>query len=166
MSKKEEALYNKIKSYTVVNPQTLCWETTRFVDKDGYGRFKIARKSVSIGRAMLLCISGITNTKMLALHKCDNGLCANPDHLFWGTVTDNMRDMAKKGRHFYQKDKNNIRKGELVGTSKLTKTEAITIFKMANSNKYTLTQIALKFNTSVANVSLIKLKKNWRHIHI
>lgn len=33
-------------------------------------------------------------------HTCDNGRCLNPDHLFSGTVADNVHDAIKKGRHF------------------------------------------------------------------
>ncbi len=33
-----------------------------------------------------------------ALHKCDNRRCVRPDHLFEGTLADNNRDCAAKGR--------------------------------------------------------------------
>ena len=36
---------------------------------------------------------------MLVCHHCDNPPCVRPDHLFVGTVSDNNKDSANKGRN-------------------------------------------------------------------
>ena len=33
------------------------------------------------------------------LHRCDNTLCVNVDHLFLGTLSDNIKDCVAKKRH-------------------------------------------------------------------
>jgi hypothetical protein len=35
---------------------------------------------------------------MMILHRCDNRLCVNVDHLFLGSAKDNTQDMIAKGR--------------------------------------------------------------------
>lgn len=64
----------------------------------GYGHIKINGKTKKVHRVMWELTNGPIPEGIFVLHTCDIPECANPDHLFLGTHTDNMRDMIKKGR--------------------------------------------------------------------
>jgi hypothetical protein len=76
-----------------------CWEWLRAVRTDGYGTVK-DRRDITVGahRVSWQEHKGEIPEGLHVLHKCDNKLCVNPDHLFLGTHKDNMKDMIGKGR--------------------------------------------------------------------
>lgn len=66
---------------------------------NGYGKLYVG-PNMSPGWAHVVSYElyvGPTNG-LQVLHKCDLGLCVNPDHLFLGTQADNVADMHAKGR--------------------------------------------------------------------
>ena len=75
-----------------------CWPWTARCDDAGYGSFKVARRLVKAHRIAWELTHGMIGDGLHVCHHCDNPPCCNPAHLFVGTRSDNMRDMAAKGR--------------------------------------------------------------------
>lgn len=79
----------------------LCWLWTGPTTGTGYGRFKMLGRMYSPHRVMLEWkLQRWLARDEDCCHTCDVRLCANPEHLFAGSRSDNMRDAAKKGRLF------------------------------------------------------------------
>lgn len=80
-------------------PDGACWLWTGTKSGKGYGGFYYAGKTQRAHRVSLWLSGSIAPSgRNCAMHACDNRMCVNPDHLSWGTVTDNNRDMRNKGR--------------------------------------------------------------------
>jgi hypothetical protein len=89
------------RSVPVASPDD-CWEWTGHRDKDGYGRIGSGGKRSKPLRATRVQWE-LTHGEPIpdglwVLHRCDNPPCVNPAHLFLGSVGDNQRDAAQKGR--------------------------------------------------------------------
>ncbi|MCK5615059.1 HNH endonuclease [Candidatus Pacearchaeota archaeon] len=76
-----------------------CIEWQKTVSTAGYGRLRLDGNTILAHRLSWIITNGPIPDGMFVLHKCDNPLCVNPDHLFLGTQNDNMQDMIKKGRY-------------------------------------------------------------------
>ena len=82
-----------------------CWPFTGPISDRGYGKFS-ASGSWRANRLALILSAGLPPTPQhLSCHTCDNPICCNPAHLFWGTHRENMIDSVRKGRHFMLRNK-------------------------------------------------------------
>lgn len=82
-----------------------CWLWLAAKNKDGYGTITFKRVKHSSHRVVFELTYGAIPKGMCVCHKCDFTLCVNPDHLYLGTIADNNRDRARKGRSWNVRDK-------------------------------------------------------------
>lgn len=75
-----------------------CWEWIGFIGTNGYGRLGRGKEN-AVHRISYELQNGKIANNLWVLHKCDNSKCVNPNHLFLGTVQDNVDDMFRKGRN-------------------------------------------------------------------
>lgn len=86
-------------------------------------------------------------------HRCDNGLCINPTHLFLGTQGDNVADMEtkKRSRHPRRADH---------GRAKLTEHDVTKIKKLSASGR-SGRSIAKQFGVAAPTIYRILNGKGW-----
>lgn len=82
-----------------------CWNWTgKAAAEDGYGLLQGPdRRLVRAHRLSWELANGPIPAGQWVLHRCDNPRCVRPDHLFLGTVVENVADMMAKGRHVTQR---------------------------------------------------------------
>lgn len=123
-----------------------CWVWTGCRVKKGYGIVRLDRseRMASVHRVSWALHNGPIPDGLLVLHRCDNPPCVNPDHLFLGTHTDNMKDMVRKGRQ----------------SKKLTPDQARTVYRRALAGE-PHASIAKDFGIRREAVSAIKRGLAW-----
>ncbi len=87
-----------IRSRSVV-VESGCWEWQGSVGTDGYGSMNAKSCGEHNSHRLSFRIhKGDIPQNKIVLHKCDNRLCCNPDHLHLGWHSDNTQDALTKGR--------------------------------------------------------------------
>jgi len=129
-----------------------CWLWNGCCNRDGYGEIYYNKGYISTHRLSWIFAHQFIPEGMQVLHKCDNPPCVNPDHLFLGTHTDNMRDMNLKGRL-------NIPKGELSCHARLNEKQ---IAEIRNS-PLLQRELAEIYHVSRSHIGNIKCNHKWKH---
>ena len=91
---------------------TPCVDWTASKTPNGYGKFYCEGSHIGAHRVAFELTNGEIADGLHVLHQCDRPECVNPEHLFLGTHTDNMRDKESKGR-----GGDRSRRGEKNGTA-------------------------------------------------
>jgi hypothetical protein len=97
-----------IKTKIVIDQVKGCWlwqgfiQPVRMTDRGfavgGYGSIGYRGRNWAVHRVMWTIHHGTQPKKMDVCHDCDVRHCCNPDHLWLGTRSQNLQDMANKGR--------------------------------------------------------------------
>ena len=132
-----------------------CWIWTGAKHTRGeYGSCGFQGRHYRTHRLSWVLFVGPLADDICVCHKCDNGLCVNPKHLFLGTHADNMGDMARKGRATW-------RRGEDHNMAKLAWCDVRRIRKLYNDG-LRVSEIAPMYPIiHRATISSIVHNKSW-----
>ena len=148
-----------------------CWNWTG--GNDGrYGQFYSSGFRVKTHRFAYENFVGPIPPGKLVCHHCDNGFCVRPDHLFIGSMSDNILDSVKKGRFksgraFGSRNGSHTKpermtRGMKHHWAKLTDNQVREIRKL--QGKTAVRTLALRFGVHPDSISNIYLGKTWCHI--
>lgn len=132
-----------------------CWIWTGASYSAGYGI--IGTTGLNGGRMVTHRLSWLIHygeipKGMMVLHKCDNPPCVNPEHLFLGTIQDNVDDMIKKGRHRF------------LGNAKISPEEVRVIRAEYADGKATMAELAKRYHLGPTAVLNIIHRTRWKDI--
>jgi hypothetical protein len=146
-----------------------CWEWIGATDNN-YGQIWIDGKKEKAHRASYKLHYGEIPHNVLVCHKCDNKICVNPEHLFIGTQSDNMKDCSNKNRTAFKKypyilrrKKTKTTKGEQHHQAKLKEYQVIEIRNLFNSG-IRLRDISAKYGINRKHIQDIVHFRSWKHV--
>jgi hypothetical protein len=132
-----------------------CWLWRGMVVATGYGMVRFERKMYPAHRLAWKLFHGEIPPGLVVCHKCDVRACVNPEHLFVGTMMDNIRDMKEKGRSPH---------GDKHSRSKLTAEKVSRIKTLLAEDRMRVSEIAREYGVTHATIDSIKRGNTWRHV--
>lgn len=135
-----------------------CWNWISSSVSDsgnGYGILRVDGKSIHAHRVSYELYIGPIEDSLYVLHKCDNKLCVNPNHLFLGTHKENMEDKVKKNIQM---------KGEDVPSSMLNKKQVLEIRYKYSLGNTSFRKLAKEYKVSYSCINYVIDRRTWKHL--
>ena len=135
-------------------------------NSDGYGYFQCRAggdiKRFRAHRLALILHSGGEQRELLACHSplvCKSRACCNPEHLRWGTHSENTKDAIIEGTF-----KTNCLDGERNINAKLSNSDVLEIRELLKTKLYTHKSLGEKFNIHRTVIGKIAKGYIWRGV--
>lgn len=179
----EQRFWAKVDRRPGLGPKGKCWMWMASRNPRGYGKVGREGKTYLAHRISYLFTYPRAQIKgRVVRHTCDNPACVRPKHLRLGTKKDNTQDAVRRGRlatgnrHGSRTCPSRVARGDCSGfrrhpeayprgekckRSKLTEEQVWRIYRDPRS----YSQIIRDFPVNISQVSMIKNKKSWKHLH-
>lgn len=135
-------------------PNTGCFLWGGALMPCGYGCLSIKDTTAMAHRVSLVLVGRIVPDGMFACHTCDVRWCVNPDHLYVGTVQQNINDALRRGR---------TARGERQGSAVLTAADVVAMREMRATGA-TSKAIGRAFGVSTAQAYRVVTGEDWKHV--
>lgn len=136
-----------------------CWLWTGAKGHSGYGHFTVENRQVGAHCASWEMHNGKEiPAGMYVCHNCPEGDrkdCVNPNHLWLGTRTENMRDASAKGQ---------LPRGEQKKTHRLTEVDILAIRDAAAAGPVNLCSLARLYGVSEGAIRKVIRGETWRYL--
>lgn len=154
-----------------------CWEWQDGTD-GRYGNVTWNGRTEKAHRVSWTLHRGPIPDGMMVLHGCDNPPCVNPNHLFLGTQSVNIRDCTRKGRNGVHRHPERLARGDRNGThtqpdkrhfgesngsSKLT-ADMVRAIRAAYATGVRRKDIIAQFGVSKSTIDNITKGRLWKHV--